>query len=336
LNGQSSRRRIEIGSHGVQPLVGTLVVDFTRLLPGAYASRELVRLGARAVRVEAPDADPMRHTARKWDERLRSGTESVVCDLRSDVAFAQALCRRADVVLEGFRPGVAEQIGIGPDDVPRGVVYCSITGFGADGRHVGRAGHDLNYLGWAGALEDTAPSLPPIQVADLAAGALVAVTRILAALLERERTGLGSRVVVSMTHGAHDLVAHRLGGDPVPHLLTGGLASYRIYATADGRYLTVGALEPKFFIRFCEVVGRPELASRQYDTDQESLASELAAVIEARPLAEWLALFDREDVCAGPVATLEEAAAEFGSPTLGHTPSFGEHTRAWRDELGFD
>ena len=169
----------------MQALAGILVVDFTRYLPGAYASRELLNLGARVVRVESPDGDPMRETAPAWDDALRAGTESVVCDLKRDVELARALCARADLVLESFRPGVASRLGVGPGDVPGSTVYCSITGFGDHGRHSARAGHDLNYLGWAGALEDTAPSLPPVQAADLAAGALVAVNRILAALLER-------------------------------------------------------------------------------------------------------------------------------------------------------
>jgi alpha-methylacyl-CoA racemase len=141
--------------------------------------------------------------------------------------------------------------------------------------------------------------------------------------------------VVSMTHGSHDLVAHRLGGEPVPRMLTGGLACYRTYATADGRHLTVGALEPKFFTRLCEVVERPELAERQYGADQEGLAAELAAVFAIRPLDEWLALFDGEDVCVGPVWTREEAARELGSPKVkGRAPAIGEHTEAWRRELG--
>jgi alpha-methylacyl-CoA racemase len=326
----------------VQPLAGLLVVDFTRLLPGAYASRELLRLGARVVRVEPPDGDPLRWTAPAWDAALRVGTESVVCDLKAGPALAQALLVRADVVLEGFRPGVAERLGIGPDRAPATAVYCSITGFGVDPRHAARAGHDLNYLGWAGALEDTAPGLPPVQVADLSAGALVAVARILAALLDRARTGTGARLVVSMTHGAHELVAHRLGGDPVPRLLTGGTACYRIYDTADERRLTVAALEPKFFERLCELLGRPELASRQYDDDQEALAADLAVLFATRSLAEWLDLFDGEDVCVGPVSTLQEAALAFGGEPPApqaparEPPALGEHTDAWRRELGLE
>jgi alpha-methylacyl-CoA racemase len=299
----------------VQPLEGTLVVDLTRNLPGPFASRELLQLGARVVRVEPPGGDPMRATAPAWFEALNAGKESITCDLKAEPERARTLCAEADVVIEGFRPGVADRLGIGPADLPESIVYCSITGFGLGGRHELRAGHDLNYQGWAGLLADTAPSLPPVQLADLAAGSLTAVMQILAALLARERTGRGARVVISMTHGSHRFAAHRLGGEPLPKLLTGGLACYRIYPTADGRHLTVAALEPKFFVRLCELLGLEELASRQYEAAaQEELAQALAEAFAAKPLAEWLQLFEHEDVCVGPVATLEEAAAEFGEP----------------------
>ena len=293
-------------------LEGILVVDLTRQLPGPFASRELLRLGARVVRVEPPGGDPMRHMAPAWHEALNAGKESVRLDLKSEAEEGRALCASADVVLEGFRPGVAARLGVGPDDLPDTVVYCSITGFGVGGRHEQRAGHDLNYLGWAGLLADTAPALPPTQIADLAAGSLTAVNRILAALLEREKTGRGTHIVVSMTHGAHAFGAHRLGGDPIPKLLTGGLACYGIYETADGRHLTVAALEEKFFQRLCEVLGRPDLVPRQFDADQEDLRGVFAETFRTRPLADWLELFDGEDVAVGPVATLQEAAPEFG------------------------
>lgn len=294
----------------MQPLSGTLVVDFSRYLPGAFASRELLELGARVVCVEPPGGDPLRRDAPAWDAALRAGKASLEVDLKRDPEPALDLLREADVVLESFRPGVASRLGIGPEHAPERAVYCSITGFGLGGRHEQRAGHDLNYLGWAGVLWDTAPAWPPVQIADLAAGALGAVTKILAALLERDRTGKGAHVVVSMTHGSHRFVSHRLGGDTVPRLLTGGLAFYRVYETADGRHLTVGALEQVFFRRLTELLGRPELAERQFDADQESLATELAAIFATRPLSEWLELFDAEDVCVGPVATLAEAAAD--------------------------
>src|SRR5438034_10320970 len=138
-------------------LRGLLVVDFTRYLPGPFASRELLRLGARVVRVETPDGDPLRAVAPGWDDALNAGKESVVWDLERDPGLGAALCAQADVVLEGFRPGVTDRLGIAAADLPGSVVHCSITGFGAESV---RAGHELNYVRWARLLADTAPALP--------------------------------------------------------------------------------------------------------------------------------------------------------------------------------
>ncbi len=314
----------------MQPLRGLLVVDLTRYLPGPFASRELLRLGARVVRIESPQGDPLRTFAPTWDAALNAGKESVVCDLKAEPGLARALLERGDVILQSFRPGVAERLGVGPAHAPETAVYCSITGFGPDDAH---AGHDLNYLGWAGALADTAPSLPPLPIADLAGGALPAVAEILAALLERERTGRGARLTISLTHGAHRLVAYQLG-DAASRVLTGGLACYRIYATYDKRWLTVAALEERFFQRLCELVDRADLIDRQFGADQDALAHELASIFETRSLREWIRHFEGEDVGVGPVATIEEAAEQFADVSSGRAPGLGEHTDAWRDELG--
>jgi crotonobetainyl-CoA:carnitine CoA-transferase CaiB-like acyl-CoA transferase len=177
-------------------------------------------------------------------------------------------------------------------------------------------------MGWAGALAPTAPAMPPLPVADLAAGGLTAVTRVLAALLERERTGRGARIVVSMTHGAHELA--QFAGP-----LTGSLACYRIYECRDGRFITVAALEPKFWSRLCELVKRPDLLARQNDGH-----GELEALFRTRSLGDWLELFEGEDVAVGGVATLVEASPEFGRPEDGAiAPALGEHTDLWRQEL---
>jgi alpha-methylacyl-CoA racemase len=311
----------------MQPLAGKLVVDLTRYLPGPFASRELLRLGARVVVVEPPDGDPMRGTAPAWHAALNTGKESVVCDLKAEdgLTLAQALADRADVVLDGFRPGVLERLGL---RVPERAVLCSITGFGVGGPYEQRVGHDVNYLGFAGALADTAPALPPVQVADLAAGALGAVVEILAALL----AGGGARITVSMTHNSHRLVAHRLAGDPMPRMLTGGPPCYAIYPTADGRWLTVGALEPKFWRRLCELIGREDLEARQWDA---TAVDELAELFRQRSLAAWLDFFGDEEVCVGPVLTIAEAEAELGADAPpARAAAVGEHTRAWRSELG--
>src|SRR5689334_5005485 len=239
----------------MQPLRGTTVADLSRYLPGPYASRELLRLGARVVKIEPPDGDPTKHATPEAYAALNDGKEVVVWDARAEPP--PAVLREADIVLEGFRPGVWDRLGI---ELPDTTILCSITGFGAGTPRAAQAGHDLNYMGYAGALADTAPALPPVQVADLAAGAQGAVIEILAALLERERTGTGARIVVSMTDGAHRLVAHT-----VPRTLTGAAACYRIYETADNRFLTVAALEPKFWHRLCELLERPDFADRAFE-----------------------------------------------------------------------
>ena len=232
----------------MRPLADVTVADLTRYLPGPFASRELLRLGARVVKIEPPEGDPVATSNPTAYRALNDGKEIVSWDARTEPP--PTVLAKADVVLEGFRPGVWDRLGV---QLPETTILCSITGFGADGPHRLDAGHDLNYLGYAGALADTAPALPPVQVADLGAGAQTAVIEVLAALLERARTGRGAHLIVSMTDGSHRFVAHQLG-QPVPRLLTGGAACYRIYETADGRYLTVAALEPKFWRNLCDLL----------------------------------------------------------------------------------
>jgi alpha-methylacyl-CoA racemase len=287
----------------MHPLAGLTVADLTRYLPGPFASRELLRLGARVVKIEPPDGDPVAATNPSAYRALNDGKEIVSWDARTEPP--PAVLAEADIVLEGFRPGVWERLGV---ELPETTILCSITGFGADGPHRLDAGHDLNYLGYAGALEDTAPALPPVQVADLGAGAQAAVIEVLAALLERAHTGRGAHLVVSMTHGSHRFVAHKLHGEPVPRLLTGGAACYRIYETADGRYLTVAALEPKFWRNLCALLDRPDLIESAF----APRLPELEELFRSRTQREWLDLLERKDTCVGPVLTLAEAAAELG------------------------
>jgi crotonobetainyl-CoA:carnitine CoA-transferase CaiB-like acyl-CoA transferase len=285
----------------VPPLAGTTVADLTRYLPGPFASRELQRLGARVVKIEPPEGDPSRTASPGWYRALNNGKEVIAWDARSEPP--PPILLEADVVLEGFRPGVWERLGV---ELAPTTILCSITGFGTVGPHATQAGHDLNYLGYSGALADTAPALPPVQIADLAAGAQGAVIEVLAALLSRAQSGQGCRLSISMTHGTHQFVAHRLAGDPVERLLTGGVACYRIYETADGRHLTVAALEPKFWQRLCELLGRPDLAERAFEPE----LPELEALFRTRTMREWLDLLEHEDTCVGPVLSLSEAAAE--------------------------
>ncbi|HZT91551.1 MAG TPA: CaiB/BaiF CoA-transferase family protein [Gaiellaceae bacterium] len=280
------------------PLSGVTVADLTSRLPGPFATRELLRLGAEVVKVEPPDGDP---TPPEWYGPLNEGKRVVTWDARREPPPSDLAA--ADVVVEGFRPGVFERLGV---ELAPTAILCSITGYGVSGPRALAAGHDLNYMGYAGVLADTAPAVPPVQVADLAAGAQSAVIEILAALLDRARTGGGSHIVVSMTHNAHRFAAHRLHGEPVPRLLTGGVACYRIYETADGRHLTVAALEPRFWHNLCELLDRPDLEPHAFAAE----LPELAAVFRSRTLAEWRALLEGADTCVGPVLTLDEAARD--------------------------
>jgi crotonobetainyl-CoA:carnitine CoA-transferase CaiB-like acyl-CoA transferase len=285
----------------MHPLAGVTVADLTRYLPGPFASRELLRLGARVVKIEPPEGDPSAAATPAAYKELNDGKEIVSWDARTEPP--PAVLVEADIVLEGFRPGVWERLGV---ELPKTTILCSITGFGAEGPHRLDAGHDLNYLGYAGALEDTAPALPPVQIADLGAGAQAAVIEVLAALLERARTGRGARLVVSMTHGSYRFVAHRLHGELVTRRLTGGAACYYIYETSDGRYLTVAALEPKFWRNLCDLLDRPDLIDRAF----EPILPELAELFRSRTQKYWLGLLEGKDTCVGPVLTLAEAAAQ--------------------------
>jgi crotonobetainyl-CoA:carnitine CoA-transferase CaiB-like acyl-CoA transferase len=319
-----------------RPLDGVLVADLTRHLPGPFATRELLRLGARVVRLEAPEGDPLRAMAPGWHDLLNAGKESVVCDLKSDAEFGRDLCAAADVVVEGFRPGVVERLGVGPADLPATVVYCSIRGFDGDGPWSNRVGHDVNYLGLAGVLDPEAPSLPPVPIADLAAGGLTAVARVLAGLLERARTGRGSVHRVSMTDEAYRLVEFRRAGtERIASPLLGGLACYDLYRAADGRWLSVGALEPAFFRALTALLGCPELAAGQFDPEaQEELRARLAAAFASRAAGDWLAVLEGADTAVAPVVPLDEVTLAPDPLAALPARALGADTAAWRAALG--
>ena len=300
------------------------VLDLSRLLPGGFCSLLLADFGADVIKVEdtgAGDyvrADPPAFLA------LNRGKRSLRIDLKhpDGPAVMLRLVRDADVVLESFRPGVMDRLGVGyerlREENPR-VVYCAITGYGQDGPYAMRAGHDMNYLGLTGLLGLTGePGGPPVQaagqIADIGGGALMAAFGILAALRERDRSGEGQFVDVSMTDGALSwlaMVAARYFADgQVPRrgesALAGGLICYRPYRCSDG-WVTLGALEPKFWRAWCEGVGRPELAERQLDPVGSSTHGEVEAVFAARSRAEWQAFNDEHDCCLEPVLGLDEA-----------------------------
>jgi crotonobetainyl-CoA:carnitine CoA-transferase CaiB-like acyl-CoA transferase len=308
------------------PLTGIRVLDLTRLLPGPFATQTLADLGADVVKVEDPrGGDPLRALPPSVGQgadgaafhALNHGKRSVALDLSRPEgrdAFLR-LCARADAVVESFRPGVLDRLGLGFTALhaaaPR-LVLCSLTGYGQDGPYAARAGHDLDYLALSGVLalcgEPGAPSVPGVQVADLAGGAWPAVAGILAALLGRGATGEGVHLDVSMAEGALGLLSPwlavaRARGAPLTRggeVLGGAAACYGVYRARDGRFAALAALEPRFFEAFCAAVGRPELAERQWEAG-DALRAELAAVFAARTRDEWEAFAARHDACVMPV-----------------------------------
>ena len=305
------------------PLAGLSVLDLSRLLPGPYLTLLFADLGAEVVKVEDPEGgELLRHLppvvagTGAGFHALNRNKKSVLLDLRTaDGREALALlARKADVLVESFRPGVLERLGLGIEALaasnPR-LVIASISGFGQTGPDRGRAGHDLTYLARAGALGAAGEpggrveAWPGFQAADLA-GALFAAVGVLAALRERDRTGRGRHVDVSMTEAALALghlgaAVNLLSGAPFGRgtgPLNGAVPCYGVYRTADGRQVALGALEPKFWTAFCAAIGREDLASRGYDREARA---EVERVFASRTFAEWTAVGREGDFCLEPV-----------------------------------
>ncbi len=320
------------------PLHGLRVLDLSRLLPGPFCSLLLADFGADVVKVEDTGAgDYARWAPPRFEGveasaagafflALNRNKRSIRIDLKTEAGreVLLRLVRDADVLLESFRPGVMDRLGVGYERLraenPR-LVHCAITGFGQDGPWRDRPGHDLNYLGLAGLLDltgeaDGPPVQPAGQIADLGGGALMAAFAILAALRERDRSGEGQLVDVSMTDGALSwtamLAARVFAGAAPPRRgaleLGGGIVCYRPYAAADG-WVTLGALEPKFWAAWCRGVGREDLVDHQFDPPGSDAHREVEAIFAARTRAEWAAFAAEHECCLEPVLTLDEALA---------------------------
>ena len=309
------------------PLKGHRVVDLTRLVPGAFATLMLAELGAEVIKIEDPrGGDPMRALPPLLNGRglyhllLDRGKKSVALDLRDPAGRAalDRLLSTADVMMESFRPGTARRLGVAGDEIraryPR-LVHCAITGYGQTGPYAERPGHDLNYVSVSGLLaadrRDFATSLPGVFMADVGGGAMHAVIGVLAALVGRAQHGHGETIDISMHEAslywlmlpaARELVEG--GGGAEGELPTfGGHACYNVYRTRDGVHVALGALERKFWLSFCDAIGRPDLRSRHLTdaADQSALVREIGELFASRTREEWLALFADHDVCVTPV-----------------------------------
>lgn len=317
-------------------LEGVRVLDLSRLLPGGFCSLLLADFGAEVIKVEDTGMGDYVRWAPPYYEgvedsarsalflSLNRNKRSIRIDLKTDGGreVLLRLVRDADVLLESFRPGVLDRLGVGYDRL-RGVnprlVHCAITGYGQDGPYRDRSGHDMNYLGLVGLLGLTGErGGPPIQaagqIADLGGGALMAAFGILAALRERDRSGEGQSVDVSMADGALSwlamVAARHLADGEVPGRgdleLAGRLICYRPYACADG-WVTLGALEPKFWQAFCRGVGREDLIDRQFESPGSDAHAEVQAIFAGRTRDEWQDFAGKHDCCLEPVLELDEA-----------------------------
>jgi crotonobetainyl-CoA:carnitine CoA-transferase CaiB-like acyl-CoA transferase len=307
----------------VAPLAGLLVLDLSRHLPGPLTARLLADLGARVVKVEEPRlgdpvrfSPPVREGVGALGAILLAGVESVALDLKTPAGreALERLVARADILIESFRPGTLARLGFPPEELrarhPR-LVIGSLSGWGPTGPYAARAGHDLTYQAIAGTLASTA-AMPGVQTADLI-GAWSLVSAILAALLERERTGRGKTIDVALldaglhanvTAWAAEAGGTKAVGERLP--LTGALPCYAVYETADGRKLALGTLEPHFWERFCQLAGRPDLLRRQYSSSAR-VRRTLQELFRGRPLREWVAILGREDIPVEPVLSAAEA-----------------------------
>jgi alpha-methylacyl-CoA racemase len=322
-----------------RPLDDVKILDLTRLLPGGFCTLLLADLGADVIKVEdTGQGDYVRWAPPYYgsEEHTPLGTRSAIylalnrnkrsirLDLKQERG-RQALLKlveTADVLVESFRPGVLERLGVGYEVLKQAnpaLVYCPITGYGQDGPNRDRAGHDMNYLGLNGVLGLTGeaggqPIQSGAQIADLGGGGLMAAVGILAALQEARRSGEGQMVDISMTDGSLAWLVMEagryFGSGEVPRrgevMLSGGIICYRPYEAKDG-WITCGALEPKFWKAFCDGVGRPDLIEKQFEKPGSEAHREVAEVFKTRTRAEWKAFNDEHDAMIEPVLDLDEA-----------------------------
>jgi len=315
----------------MQPLKGIKVLDFSTLLPGPMCTLMLAEAGAEVIKFERSAGDEMRVYTPKFGTDsvnfalLNRGKKSVVADLKSPAVIKQieSLVREADVLVEQFRPGVMDRLGLGFDTLskinPR-LIYCSITGYGQTGPYSQIAAHDLNYQAQTGMLnlagdDKGKPSLPPMLTADLAGGAYPAIMNILLGLRKRDLDGSGCHIDVSMSDNLFPLMYWGLGNGwaanlwPTPgsDLVTGGSPRYQVYQTADNKYLACAPIEDKFWINFLSVLGASEL---QHEENYALVKASIAKIIAGQSASFWMEKFQKIDACVSEVVGLEQAVQD--------------------------
>jgi alpha-methylacyl-CoA racemase len=313
---------------GRGPLNGVRVLDLSGLGPAPFATMMLADFGASVLSVRRPDPMP-------FDPALAMsrGKESIGLDLRAPAGqeLARRLAATADVLVEGFRPGVMERLGLGPDvliEANPGLIYARLTGWGQSGPYARKVGHDINYLaisGTLGRIGEDRPTAPPAFLGDLANGSYTMVIGVLLALVERQRTGRGQVVDAAIVDGAAYMLGAMLGelelglwdGDPGHSMLGGAAPFYGVYECSDGRWFSIGAIEPKFYAALLDILGLDDVdrsLAGQLDTVQwPALRERVAAIFRTRTQAEWTDIFAPHEVCAEPVLDLDELA---GHPHL--------------------
>lgn len=315
------------------PLEGIKILDLSRYLPGPFATQFLADFGAEVIKIEEPGGELGRALppfAGGMGTRFASvnrNKKSITLDLKKDEArkIFIKLAEGADVVVDQFRPGIMDKLGLGYETlkkINKGIIYCSITGYGLSGPWVKAAGHDVNYLNISGvsgltAGRDGAPVMSSVQLADVAGGSLYAVIGILLALFSRTRTGEGQLCDIAMMDGALSLLAYTIGEwsgngrcpEPGREFLTGGFAMYNVYRCSDGRYVSLGAIEQKFWQGFCEGIGRVDFIPLQYNIEkQEELITEISSIMLTKTRDEWVEHFRHSDICFTPVLDLDEVS----------------------------
>ncbi len=312
-----------------RPLDGIRVLDFSTLLPGPLAGLILAEAGAEVIKIERPQGEDMRYFLPKWGqasvlfELLNRGKKSLAVDLKNEdhLAAVRKLIVEADVVLEQFRPGVMDRLGLGYEDckaINPKIIYCAITGYGQNGPKANAAGHDLNYIGDTGLLalsygDPAQPTLPPALIADIAGGSFPAVINILLALIQRDRTGEGSNIDIAMTDAMFTFTYWALAEgqtlDTWPEggksLLTGGTPRYHVYQTQDGRHVTAAPLEQRFWVNFCRLIELPEEFQNDLGNPEGTIKA-VTNIIASKPAAHWAELFEGQDCCCSILASPEE------------------------------